>query len=120
MHDKELTLDLESLCGLQEGQELVIINVHLPSIHVVDDSLKGDEGDILQEYDRLFVSLLTEEILQKNTINIRNHATKYPHCSYTRPSNSDMPSTDNSQMSPLTNNIPQNTGCRHTGQYGGP
>ena len=49
---------------MQEGQELVLRNVHLPFIDVVNDCLEVVEGNILQEYNCLLVCLLTKETLQ--------------------------------------------------------
>ena len=64
MHNNQLTLNCEGLCGVQEGQELVLRNVHLPFIDVVNDCLEVVEGNILQEYNCLLVCLLTKETLQ--------------------------------------------------------
>ena len=64
MHYYELTPDFEGLCRAQEGIELALGNVYLPSIYIVDDRPEVHEGDIIQEYDGLLVRLLTKKILE--------------------------------------------------------
>ena len=59
------TFDLEGLCRLQEGRELVLHDVYFAPVHVVDKSPQLGERDILEEYDGVLLRLLAQKTLQQ-------------------------------------------------------
>ena len=57
------TFDLESLGRFEEGRQLILGNIHLTSIHELQDCLQVGKGHIFQNDDRVFrwIFLYTQE-----------------------------------------------------------
>jgi len=64
---------LQLLSGLEEGGQLVLGYVHLPSIHELQDSREMHEGDVLQDYYWVLGRVLFQQILEVGTAGAEDH-----------------------------------------------
>ena len=58
------SLDLQPLCGLEEGRELILRHVHLPGVHELQDGREVLEGHVLEDDDGVLGGVLLEQGLE--------------------------------------------------------
>ena len=66
-------LDLQLLCGLQGGGQLVLGHVHLPCVHELQDVRQGKERDIIEDDDRMLRWVLLQQVLEIWTAGTQDH-----------------------------------------------
>ena len=65
--------NLEPLCSLEELGELVLGNVHLPSVHELENSREVVEWDIFQDDDWVFGWVLLQQVLEVGAAGAEDH-----------------------------------------------
>merc|ERR1719348_968266 len=67
------TLDLEPLCSLEELWELILSNIHLPSVHELKNGSEMGKGHVLEDDDGVLGRVLLQQSLEVGAASREDH-----------------------------------------------